>query len=140
MNKRIYIAAPWKDRAMAPMLSSFLEEAGYTITHKWWIFEGEEENTAWEFKKLCATLDVRGVRTADAVVLLNSQKSEGKATEQGLALAYGIPVIVIGNKAQRSNIFQTMDSFHWVPGETDGEYFVVNEGDVLAKLKEVLGE
>lgn len=123
MSKRVYVAAPWEDRKGAAVISNILEAAGFKITHKWWAWEGEEENASWEFKQECAALDVRGVRTADVVVLLNSKKSEGKATEQGLAMAYGIPIVVIGDKSKRCNIFQTLDCFHWLPAtqtEVDG--------------------
>ncbi len=116
MAKRVYVAAPWIHRHLAAEISDTLESRGYVITHKWWIFEGEEEDASWEFKQECAKQDQRGVRTADVVILLNSAKSEGKATEQGLALAYGIPVIVIGDKSDRCNIFQTLPLFHWVDG------------------------
>lgn len=117
-GNRIYVAAPWKDRNLAANIAADLEYCGYIITQKWWIFEGEEENTSWDFKKLCATLDAAGVRTADAVVMLNTQKSEGKAVEMGLAIAYQIPIVIIGDKEKRGNIFQTMDCCHWVPDVT----------------------
>lgn len=127
-GKRVYIAAPWVDRDQVPAIVIVLESSGYTITHKWWVFEGEEEEVSWEFKQLCARLDVDGVRTADAVLLLNSSKSEGKATEQGLALAYGIPIVVIGDKAKRCNIFQTLPVFHWV---NDLQSALVKLGELL---------
>lgn len=129
MVKRIYIAAPWEDRALVPAIAATLEKKGYVITHKWWIFEGEEEDVTWGFKQECARLDVRGVQTADAVLLLNSKKSEGKATEQGIAIAFGIPIIIIGDKSKRCNIFQTLDSFIWVN----------NLQEALQKLEDIHG-
>jgi nucleoside 2-deoxyribosyltransferase len=127
-KNRVYVAAPWLDRASAAEVATILECNGYHITHKWWIFEGAEEDTSWEFKQICARQDMEGVRTADVVVLLNTQKSEGKATEQGMAIAYGIPIIVLGDKNLRCNIFQTMPCFHWVDGTLA----------LQAKLKEIL--
>lgn len=125
---RIYVAGPWNDRHRVATIADGLESFGYHITHKWWVFEEEEENTSWDFKQTCARQDMEGVRTADAVVLLNTMKSEGKATEQGLALAYGIPIIIYGEKEARCNIFQTLPIFHWVS----------KPNDILTKLKEIL--
>jgi nucleoside 2-deoxyribosyltransferase len=49
--------------------------------------------------------DIADVRRADVLVVLNLQKSEGKAVETGIAIAAGIPVISVG---PRSNIFQAL--------------------------------
>lgn len=114
MSTRIYVAAPWADREKIPSIAQSVEALGLTITHKWWEFEGEEEDTTWEFKQVCAAKDIKGVRTADIVLLLNSEKSEGKAIEQGLAIAYGIPILCVGDMSKRMNIFQTLDNYVWV--------------------------
>lgn len=115
MNKRIYIAAPWVERQNVPVIAEKLEDNGYTITHKWWLFEGEEEDTSEGFRRKCAKQDVWGVRTADAVLLINSAKSEGKAVEQGLAIAYGLPIVTIGVRGGVSkNVFHYMNNYIWV--------------------------
>lgn len=113
-HKRIYIAAPWIERETMPAIAKQVEARGWNITHKWWEFEGEEEDTSWEFKQLCAAKDIRAVRTADVVLLINSVKSEGKAVEQGIALAYGIPIVIVGDKTKRMNLFQTLNDYWWV--------------------------
>lgn len=113
MSKRVYVAGPWVDRHNAAALGLDVENAGHTITHKWWHYDGEGEHLESEdFLRQCAENDVRGVRTADVVVVLNTAKSEGKASEQGLAIAYGIPVVVItpGEKPT-SNIFHHLSNY-----------------------------
>lgn len=60
--------------------------------------------------------DTQGVIDADVMVLLNSAKSEGKAVEQGIAIAMCIPIIAIGERgAQSNNVFHYMDDYTWVP-------------------------
>lgn len=108
---RIYIAAPWVEREKLPAIARVFEGAGHTITERWWEHEDvpnyPHHTTEAEDKELGnqATRDLLGVFMADAVVLINSAKSEGKAVETGLAIAAGMPVIVVG---PRSNIF------HWM--------------------------
>lgn len=108
---RLYVACPWKQRNLARDTSATLEAKGYDITHKWWVFEGEKEDTTKEFRQLCAKKDMDGVRTAHAMVLLDTQPSEGKAIEQGLALAYGIPIVAIGKP---KGVFQYLPKYYWV--------------------------
>src|SRR4051812_45878131 len=91
---RIYVASPWTRKADAKLYADALEAAGHTITKKWWEHRevpgyldpaiGQEElaELAQQAKE-----DMRGVLTADALVLLNLEKSEGKSVETGLAFA-----------------------------------------------------
>lgn len=131
MSKRIYVAAPWIARAEARDLATTLEAYGYTITQPWWQFEGDETGCTPEFLRKCGEADIRGVRTADALVLINSFKSEGKAVEQGLALAYGIPIIAIGARgAYSNNVFHYTLPYIWVR----------DSREAIQKLKELFGE
>jgi nucleoside 2-deoxyribosyltransferase len=125
MSKRVYVAGPWIHREDAKQLGAQLEELGYTITHKWWNYEGEidpnvygtdmaafESSLRKEFLHTCAVQDVRGVRTADVVVVLNSAKSEGKAAEQGMAIILGLPIILITPGAKpSSNVFHYLQNY-----------------------------
>jgi nucleoside 2-deoxyribosyltransferase len=114
MSKRVYVAGPWVDRFNAANIADAVSVMGHTITHNWWAYEGEGEHTeSLEFLRKCAEMDVEAVRTADVVVVLNTYKSEGKAAEQGIAIALGKPIIVItpGEKPS-SNIF------HYLPNYT----------------------
>jgi len=58
--------------------------------------------------------DFRGAASAEALILLSSAKSEGKATEQGIALAKGIPIIAVGKRGEFSNIFHYLHNYRWV--------------------------
>lgn len=80
----VYIGAPWVRRDVAAEVARQLEDGGYTITHKWWNFEAGDE----EHEKLAqlARLDQQAVMECDIFVLLNLEKSEGKAVESGIAL------------------------------------------------------
>ena len=132
-NKRIYVAGPWLHRAEASDIAATLTANGYDVTMDWWNYElGEQEaEDKAAFRRMCAEKDACGVRTADAVVLLNSTKSEGKATEQGIAIALGIPIIAIGKLGELShNVFHYLPQYHWV-----NDLY-----EAVAKLKEVIGE
>lgn len=121
MSKRVYVAGPWVDRDKARDLGATLSARGHQITHPWWSYEGEGEHLeSEEFLRSCAESDVRGVRTADVVVVLNTAKSEGKSAEQGMAIAYGIPVICItpGEKPT-SNIFHHLPNYTHVKTVTE---------------------
>lgn len=112
MINRIYVAGPWIDREKVIPIADKLESLGYTITHKWWEYEGKNQNDETpEFLRECAVSDVNGVATADVVLVYNSAKSEGKAVEQGLAIALKVPIVCInpGEIKPSSNIF------HYLP-------------------------
>jgi nucleoside 2-deoxyribosyltransferase len=128
---RIYIAAPWVDRELAIKLAERLEAKGHTITHKWWEFENKNEGQHLEsyleayshdYLRSCAIDDVNGVKNADKVVLLDTKKSEGKAVEQGIAIALGIPIIAVGRIGSQSmNVFHHLDNYTWVNDATELE-------------------
>lgn len=113
---KLYLAAPWARREEAQRMSKVLEAAGHTITWKWWEHETSDHDVAQMEKD--AIHDYRGVCNADVVVLLNLMTSEGKAVEQGIAIARGIPIVAMGNHP--SNIFQNLkDCYTWVSSEAD---------------------
>src|SRR5215213_5765392 len=94
---RIYIAGPWAHRGDMPGISEMFEKAGHEITWKWWNTPDipENENRNEELTKQ-AFNDKRGVEECQILVLINSAKSEGKAFEQGLAVAKRKPIIAVG--------------------------------------------
>lgn len=112
MLAKVYVAAPWQDRARANEIAIMLVSRGFQITHDWWMYEGEEKDESHEFLQRCAELDVQGVKDADIVIVLNTQKSEGKAVEQGLAIGWKKPIICITEKgAPTSNIFYNLPCY-----------------------------
>ncbi len=109
---RVYLAGPWVERDKMPAIATMFEQAGWEITHKWWEHETEEsakQIPGNAYGEQCATSDYRGVSSADVVVVLNTVKSEGKAVETGMAIAWGIPLCLIGKNPL--NIFY---NFSWI--------------------------
>lgn len=129
-DKPIYLAAPWLDYKLMPERAKLFEDAGFRITHKWWQYEGEnQDNESKEFLQTCAMQDFLGVHFAKAVVVFNTAKSEGKATEQGIALAQGKPIVVINDPTKvTSNIFHHLSNYKHV-GSVE---------EAIDKLREVL--
>ena len=113
---KVYVAAPWADRVKAESIANEIRKSGHQITHEWWRFENVPEgNRNDEFHRICAIVDSYGVRDADVIVLLNSMKSEGKAVEQGIAIALGKKIIAMGKRGEHSkNVFHYMDNYVWV--------------------------
>jgi nucleoside 2-deoxyribosyltransferase len=101
---RVYVAAPWADRSAAHIFAVALRHQGFEITRNWWDAECEEDD--YEMLAEHAVEDIYAVEDADAFVLLQLDKSEGKAVEMGVALAAGIPIIVVTYGGNPSNIFQ----------------------------------
>lgn len=106
----VYIAGPWEHRSRMPALAKLFEEADWTITHRWWESDPSGAyNDNIDRHRTCAEDDLRGVLSADVLIVLNSTYSEGKAVEQGIALISGIPICVIGDGA--NNIFHALPQF-----------------------------
>lgn len=113
---KIYVAGPWIHRKDMPEIEAALNRVGHTVTHRWWEYEGESQETeSKEFLEQCAKADVKAVRDADAVIVINTAKSEGKAVEQGIAIALEKPIIVVtpGEKPS-SNIFHYLRTYKHV--------------------------
>lgn len=65
--------------------------------------------------ELQALKDLQGVLKANLLIVLNTAKSEGKATEQGIAIADGKPIIAVGERGVvTSNIFHYLMNYRWV--------------------------
>lgn len=110
---KIYVAGPWAHRYKAKEAAQVLREAGYEIVSRWHdIWALEEDTTDPLMLEQEADMDLADVDASDAVIVLNIEKSEGKALEQGFALALGIPVVVVG---ARSNVFHYLPEVTIVP-------------------------
>lgn len=138
---KIYVAAPWTCKEDAKRYAEALEAAGHTITKKWW---EHREVPGYLLASLTvsnrieletqAQEDVKGVLDAEAFVLLNLEKSEGKAFESGVAVLVGclraqghysagpLQFILVGGK---SNLFHYLGLWE----EAD------NPADVIALLQ-----
>lgn len=104
-QERIYLAAPWVYRVEAREAKQALVNAGLSVVSGW--TEREEGNGTYDqdaaFLQHHAKLDADEVQAADTLVILNLTKSEGKASEMGMALAQGKRVVLVGPRT--GNIF-----------------------------------
>lgn len=117
----IYLAAPWVHRDAAKAAAGSLRLAGHTITEPWW--DHPDTSDPSELARQ-ANADYIGVINADVLMLLNLVKSEGKAVEQGIALAHTIPIVAVG--ARGSNIFQHLPDYTWVSSIEEAIHAVEN--------------
>jgi nucleoside 2-deoxyribosyltransferase len=106
----VYIACPWVRKSDAIEAGQKFKDAGFHVTSRWFDHQGDPNDSAGvsvsdEVIKQQAIEDLQDVLDADVIVVLNLQKSEGKAVETGFALAHGIPLVTVGS---RSNIFQVL--------------------------------
>ena len=125
----VYLAGPWVHRRSAVDAAALIIAAGHTITWPWWEHEGKGWAASPKDLAFQARKDVTAIREADVVILLNSAKSEGKAVEQGLAIAWEKPIIAVGQLGDKItlNVFHYLALYHWVP----------TIEDAIAHLKEL---
>jgi hypothetical protein len=121
---RLYLAAPFVDHALMDERCLIFEDEGHTITHKWWHTEHEDKRPLEErsdYLREHAFLDFKGVMDCEALVVFHTAKSEGKATEQGIALAMGIPIFAIGERGYKvaANIFHWLPDYIWCDNIND---------------------
>lgn len=107
---KIYVAAKFEDAPRVREVYAILRAHNIEITHDW---TGEDIAKAQgpdgrAYKRACATGDLNGVMTADAVLVLNHPLLYGGAAEMGMALAVGIKVFVVGAE-RRENIFFNLE-------------------------------
>ena len=110
MPLKVYIAAPWANKPDALAAKQAFEAAGFEVTSHWIEYHsGATLGNPADEEELCnqAVEDVEDVMKSDVFVILNLGKSEGKATELGIAYALGIPTILIGER--------TINIFYYLP-------------------------
>lgn len=101
----IYVASKFEN-PRAPEVAALLEAAGHRITYKWW--------GCSNFTQVQALLDYEGVMAADALVLIVEDPTlryNGAIAEFGMALAWRIPVYIMGTALDR-NIFTLLPNVH----------------------------
>lgn len=126
-DMHIYLAAPWTRKEEAKVVRDQLVAAGYIVTSRWLDFVATPgDNYTHETMRREAENDIADISNSDVMVVLNLEKSEGKATEQGIALARGVPVIAVGPWEITRNVFQHLDN-HFIRVDTLQDAF-----DVLA--------
>lgn len=116
MVKKIYVAGPWVYRSHSIECAKDMRAAGFEVVSRWHDKHHEtspDDSTGLsdppDLIRSEALQDVEDVRAADVLVVLNLQKSEGKAVETGIALERRIPFVVVGPQL---NIFTTLAYAH----------------------------
>jgi hypothetical protein len=107
---RIYVAAPWIRRADAKDVALRLKDDGHFVQSIWHDQHQDTDDPMTLARE--AQVDFVGVISSDIVLVLNLEKSEGKAVEQGVAIGFEIPIMVVG---ERSNIFHYLPVVTLVP-------------------------
>jgi nucleoside 2-deoxyribosyltransferase len=103
----IYLAGPWARREEVRAARDKFTAAGVNVKARWIDLSPTPEDEKNPVVLTGEAInDLEDLDNADAVVVLNLEKSEGKAVETGYALAAGVPVIIIG---ERTNVF------HYLP-------------------------
>lgn len=98
---KLYVAGPWAHRSAAIQAAEYLASRGFEIVSRW--LHEHEDTTSHPALQREALSDVADVRACDALVLLNLAKSDGKASELGMAYILGKPIIVVGSST--GNVF-----------------------------------
>lgn len=131
----VYLAAPWARIADARAFREKLLDMGVTVNSRWLDFQVDatkDYDYPEDIMRHEAQNDLEDIDHAEFMVVLNLEKSEGKAVEQGYALARGIPIIAIG---KRLNVFQYLDA------DNAKLYHVYEEeADALAFIQRLLDE
>lgn len=104
---RIYIAGRYSRRVEFQDFANQLKEIGHTITSRW--LDGRHDGVD---DAQCAKDDFEDVKSADVVISFTEEPRcatrGGRHVEFGLALAWGKPCIMIGDKKEHV--------FHSLPG------------------------
>src|SRR3990167_3434558 len=128
-----YCAGPWDHRPAVREIIEKINKAGWKTNSNWVAPENPDVDPADPERdallKDQALRDVKDVFEANGLIYVNSKKSDGKATELGLALATLKPVLIIGNR--EGNIFLNLEipafdtveeMLLWLEG--DGQYYL----------------
>jgi nucleoside 2-deoxyribosyltransferase len=104
----VYVASKFENQSETKYAQKLLEQAGHSITYDW-TQNDETRRDEPGFLAACAENDFAGVAKADALVLLGAPLMRGAYVELGIALAYDIPVVVVG-RHECENIFLHLKS------------------------------
>jgi len=121
---KIYIAAPWAEKAYAKEVSKDFRAAGFDVVSRWIDFHEGTSSDGLQLDPVKlqreALNDIEDVMAADILVLLNLQargtETSGKAVETGMALAMGKDVVMVGGP---TNVFHFLDTVRKVDSIED---------------------
>jgi hypothetical protein len=98
---RLYVAAPFVERAEAKRIKAALQAAGHKVTSRWIDDHPGTSNAEWiddaAKGRQEAKEDIQDIQAAQGFVLLNNyEHSTGRAIETGYALSEGMPIYILG--------------------------------------------
>jgi nucleoside 2-deoxyribosyltransferase len=107
---RVYVAAPYPERAAASFVGRALEQAGFVVTASWLHGDRPPDATG-------AALDLADIARADVLVALNpaawaDRGTGGRHVEFGYALALGKRLVLLG---ARTHVFHELPAVTVVP-------------------------
>lgn len=106
---RVYIAAPWKHKERAKEVKAQVLAAGIEVSSRWIDFEADPAiiyDYPEQVMEQEAEKDFEDILNSTHMLYLNLEKSEGKATELGMAIMCALPIYVVGGK--QNNVFLHM--------------------------------
>ena len=131
-----YTAGPFKEQAFVRGVAEKLREAGYEVNSRWLESspDAPEGVSMDDYLHQQAIRDLEDIFEADALIYVNTgYKSEGKATELGVAIATLKPIIIIGDRS--NNVFLNLnipayptieEAIAWLQAEEDRHIHVTN--------------
>ena len=111
---KVYVSAPWIDVSLANAAAGALTGAGFRVVSRWHDLSLWNEHRALGIQ---AVRDLEDLWDADALLLLNTRLSEGKAVEFGWALSHHLHLVVVGTRSD-ANIFHYLPEVTMVPTVT----------------------
>lgn len=122
---KVYVAAPFKYRAVAKSWAMQVHNAGHVVTSSWLWTDLDDDDYERHWKRE-AIRDLADVRAADLLVLMavNEPARGGCLMEFAYALGQGIPCVTVGDKPWMQFLtlaqehFHTFETFHaWLGDE-----------------------
>ncbi|GAC1590836.1 MAG: hypothetical protein NVS3B25_09660 [Hymenobacter sp.] len=116
---RLYVASAFANKPEVIATMEALRMAGHEVSHDW---TTEQVDLEWAadrtdaYLQQCGADDFRGVRYADALVLVNHEHARDAMTEFGIALGRGTPVYVLYPE-RRTSVFFHRAQLCWGLGD-----------------------
>jgi hypothetical protein len=145
---KVYVAAPWVHKEDAKVVARQFEAAGFEISSRWHDkhHEGPDQDKDHTILAQEATDDIHDIINSNGMVVLQLEKSEGKAFEQGFILAasqftgMNNKIIVVTPDGTRGNVFQYLNEIYTVVPDVDSALQEMKTWPGYVPLAEVVTE
>ena len=105
-DTKVYVAAPWSFKGYASEIARRIARQGdirFVVNSRWHELDVTHDDPALHEAE--AHNDISDVFDCDVMLVLNLERSEGKAFEQGMAFTLGKPIIIWGTA---TNVFHAI--------------------------------